>query len=132
VVEECGKAGVKGVIIVSAGFKETGLEGKALEEKILVNARKYGVRVIGPNCVGIIRPVINLNASFIDKMPKPGKIAFLSQSGALGSAILDWAINENIGFSNFVSVGSIIDVDFGDLSDYFGSDPKTRSILMYV
>src|SRR5512136_820559 len=131
-VEECGKAGVKGVIIVSAGFKETGPEGKALEEKTLVNARKYGVRVIGPNCVGIIRPAINLNASFINKVPKPGKIAFLSQSGALGSAILDWAIHENIGFSNFVSVGSMIDVDFGDLIDYFGTDPKTRSILMYV
>lgn len=132
VVEECGKVGVKGAIIVSAGFKETGPEGKALEEKILVNARKYGVRVIGPNCVGIIRPVINLNASFINKVPKPGKIAFLSQSGALGSAILDWAIHENIGFSNFVSVGSMIDVDFGDLIDYFGTDPKTRSILMYI
>ncbi len=132
VVEECGRAGVKGVIIVSAGFKETGPEGKALEEKILQAAKKYGVRVIGPNCIGIIRPRINLNATFVDKMPKPGNIAFLSQSGALGSAILDWAIQENIGFSNFVSVGSMIDVDFGDLIDYFGTDPKTKSILMYV
>jgi len=132
VVEECGKAGVKGVIIVSAGFKETGPAGKALEDKILENAKKYGVRVIGPNCIGIIRPRINLNATFVDKMPKPGKVAFLSQSGALGSAILDWAIHQNIGFSNFVSVGSMIDVDFGDLIDYFGTDPKTKSILMYV
>ncbi len=132
VVEQCGKAGVKGVIIVSAGFKETGPEGKALEDKILENARKYGVRVVGPNCIGIIRPRINLNATFVDKMPKPGKVAFLSQSGALGSAILDWAIHQNIGFSNFVSVGSMLDVDFGDLIDYFGSDPQTKSILMYV
>ena len=132
VMEECGKAHVKGVIIVSAGFKETGPEGKALEEKILEAAKKYGIRVIGPNCIGIIRPRINLNATFLDKMPKPGNIAFLSQSGALGSAILDWAIHENIGFSNFVSVGSMIDVDFGDLIDYFGSDPKTKSILMYI
>ncbi len=132
VIEECGKTGVKGAIIISAGFKETGPEGKALEEKILENVKKYGIRIIGPNCVGIIRPVINLNASFINKVPKPGKIAFLSQSGALGSAILDWAIHENIGFSNFVSVGSMIDVDFGDLIDYFGTDPKTRSILMYI
>jgi acetyltransferase len=132
VIEECGRAKVKGVIIVSAGFKETGPAGKALEEKIVENAKKYGIRVIGPNCIGIIRPRNNLNATFLDKMPKPGNIAFLSQSGALGSAILDWAIHQNIGFSNFVSVGSMIDVDFGDLIDYFGSDPKTKSILMYV
>jgi acetyltransferase len=132
VMEECGKAQVKGVIIVSAGFKETGPAGKALEDQILVAAHKYGIRVIGPNCIGIIRPRNNLNATFLDKMPKPGNVAFLSQSGALGSAILDWALHENIGFSNFVSVGSMIDVDFGDLIDYFGSDPKTKSILMYV
>ena len=132
VMEECGKAQVKGVIIVSAGFKETGPAGKALEDQILVAARKYGIRVIGPNCIGIIRPRVNFNATFLDKMPKPGNVAFLSQSGALGSAILDWALHENIGFSNFVSVGSMIDVDFGDLIDYFGSDPKTKSILMYV
>lgn len=132
VMEECGRAHVKGAIIVSAGFKETGPEGKALEDKILEIAKKYGIRVIGPNCIGIIRPRKFLNATFLDKMPKPGNIAFLSQSGALGSAILDWAIHENIGFSNFVSVGSMIDVDFGDLIDYFGSDPKTKSILMYI
>jgi acetyltransferase len=132
VVEECGKAGVKGAIIVSAGFKETGPAGKALEDKILEIAKKYGIRIVGPNCIGLIRPRINLNATFVDKVPKPGNIAFLSQSGALGSAILDWAIHENIGFSNFVSVGSMLDVDFGDLIDYFGSDPKTKSILMYV
>ena len=132
VVEECGKAGVKGIIIVSAGFKETGPAGKALEMKILEAAKRYNIRIVGPNCIGIIRPRINLNATFVDKVPKPGNIAFLSQSGALGSAILDWAIHENIGFSNFVSVGSMIDVDFGDLIDYFGSDPKTKSILMYI
>ena len=132
IVEQCGKAGVKGVIIVSAGFKETGAEGKALEDKILEYARKYGVRVIGPNCIGVIRPWNNLNATFVDKMPKPGHVAFLSQSGALGAAILDWAIHENVGFSSFVSVGSMVDVDFGDLIDYFGTDPKTKSILMYV
>src|SRR3972149_4243485 len=132
VMEECGRAGAKGAIIVSAGFKETGAEGKDLEQKILQIAKKYDVRVIGPNCIGIIRPRNNLNATFLDKMPKSGKIAFLSQSGALVSAILDWAIHENIGFSNFVSVGSMIDVDFGDLIDYCGTDPKTKSILMYV
>lgn len=132
IVEECGKAGVKGAIIVSAGFKEIGPEGKALEEKIIDLSKKYNIRIIGPNCIGIIRPRINLNATFLDKVPKPGNVAFISQSGALGAAILDYAINENIGFSNFVSIGSMVDVDFGDLIDYFGTDPKTKSILMYI
>jgi acetyltransferase len=132
IVEQCGKAGVKGIIIISAGFKEIGPEGKALEDKILEIKKKYSLRIIGPNCLGVIRPSIKLNATFISKTPKPGNIAFISQSGALGSAILDWAIHENIGFSNFVSIGSMIDVDFGDLIDYFGTDQKTRSILMYI
>jgi len=132
IVEQCGKMGIKGIIIISAGFKEIGAEGKALEDKITEIKNKYKLRIIGPNCLGIIRPSINLNATFISKTPKPGNIAFISQSGALGSALLDVAIHENIGFSNFVSVGSMIDVDFGDLIDYFGTDPKTRSILMYI
>jgi len=132
VVEECGEAGVKGVVILSAGFKETGPEGKALEDQILAIAQRYGMRIVGPNCLGIIRPATRLNGTFLSKVPKPGTVAFLSQSGALGSAILDTAIHENVGFSTFVSVGSMIDVDFGDLIDYFGSDPHTRSILMYI
>ncbi|MCD6445644.1 bifunctional acetate--CoA ligase family protein/GNAT family N-acetyltransferase, partial [Candidatus Bathyarchaeota archaeon] len=132
IVEQCGKAGIPGIIIISAGFKEVGPEGKALEDKILEIKKRYNLRIIGPNCLGIIRPSINLNATFTAKMPKPGNIAFISQSGALCAAILDWAVHENIGFSNFVSIGSMIDVDFGDLIDYFGTDPKTRSILMYI
>jgi len=132
VVEQCGKAGIIGIIIISAGFKEVGPEGKALEERVLEIKKKYNLRIIGPNCLGIIRPGIHLNATFGTKMPKPGNIAFISQSGALCTAILDWAIHQNIGFSNFVSIGSMIDVDFGDLIDYFGTDPKTRSILMYI
>jgi len=132
VTEQCGKAGIKGIVIISAGFKEIGPEGKALEERILETKTKYGLRIIGPNCLGVIRPSNNLNVTFLSKMPKPGNIAFISQSGALGSAILDWAMHENIGFSNFVSIGSMIDVDFGDLIDYFGTDPKTKSILMYI
>ena len=132
IVEQCGKAGIPGIIIISAGFKEVGPEGKALEDKILEIKKRYNLRIIGPNCLGIIRPSINLNATFTAKMPKPGNIAFISQSGALCAAILDWAIHENIGFSNFVSIGSMVDVDFGDLIDYFGTDPKTRSILMYI
>ena len=131
-VEECGKKGIKGVIIVSAGFKEIGNEGKLLEEKIKKIREKYSIRIIGPNCLGIIKPDIGLNATFLDKYPKSGKIAFISQSGALGSAILDWAVHDNVGFNNFVSIGSMIDVDFGDLIDYFGTDPSTKSILMYI
>jgi acetyltransferase len=132
VLDQCGKAGIRGVIIISAGFKEIGPEGQALEKRIAETSKKYGIRIVGPNCLGVIRPGIFLNATFMNKMPKPGKIAFISQSGALGSAILDWAMHENIGFSNFVSLGSMIDVNFGDLMDYFGTDPKTKSILMYI
>jgi len=132
VVEQCGKAGIMGLVIISAGFKEIGEEGKALEQQVIEIKKRYGIRIIGPNCLGVIRPSNNLNVTFLAKMPKPGNIAFISQSGALGSAILDWAMHENIGFSNFVSIGSMIDVDFGDLIDYFGTDPKTKSILMYI
>ncbi|MCX9009478.1 MAG: CoA-binding protein, partial [Candidatus Methanoperedens sp.] len=132
IVEQCGKADIRGIIIISAGFKEIGPKGKALEDRILEIKKRYNLQIIGPNCLGIIHPDINLNATFIPKMPKAGNIAFISQSGALGSAILDIATHENIGFSNFVSVGSMIDVDFGDLIDYFGTDPKTTSILMYI
>jgi acetyltransferase len=132
IVEDCGKSGIKGVIIVSAGFKEVGQEGRLLEEEIKKLRGKYDLRIIGPNCLGIIRPDVGLNATFLDKYPKSGKISFISQSGALGSAILDWATHENVGFNNFVSIGSMIDVDFGDLIDYFGTDPKTKSILMYI
>lgn len=132
IVEECGTSGIKGIIIISAGFKETGASGKILEEKILEIKKKYDMRIIGPNCLGIIHPDIGLNATFIPKKQRSGSIAFISQSGALGSAILDLAAHENISFSNFVSVGSMIDVNFGDLIDYFGTDPKTKSILMYI
>ncbi|HUX48380.1 MAG TPA: bifunctional acetate--CoA ligase family protein/GNAT family N-acetyltransferase [Dehalococcoidia bacterium] len=132
IVTECGKAGVKTNIIISAGFKEAGEEGKTREDRILALSSEYGIRIIGPNCLGVIRPSANLNATFTTKMPKPGRIAFLSQSGALGSAVLDWAASRDVGFSAFVSLGSMLDVDFGDLIDYFGEDPKTRSIIIYL
>jgi acetyltransferase len=132
VVEQCGRAGIVGLVIISAGFKEIGPEGKALEDKIRESQKRYGLRIVGPNCLGIMRPSTNLNVTFKGSMPKPGNIAFIGQSGAIGSAVLDWAIHENIGLSNFVSIGSMLDVDFGDLVDYFGTDPKTRSVLMYV
>ncbi|MCE8423535.1 MAG: bifunctional acetate--CoA ligase family protein/GNAT family N-acetyltransferase [Candidatus Methanoperedens sp.] len=132
IVEECGKIGVEGVIIVTAGFKEIGEEGKKLEEEITQIRKKYGLRIIGPNCLGVIRPNIGLNASFLKADPEPGNIAFISQSGALGTAILDWAINAHIKFSMFASLGSMIDVDFGDLIDFLGDDPDTRSIMIYM
>lgn len=132
IIEECGKAGVEGITIVSAGFREVGEEGRKLEEQIIEIRKKYGMRIIGPNCLGIIRPNIGLNASFLKANPEPGKIAFISQSGALGSAILDWAINAHIGFSMFASLGSMIDVDFGDLIDFLGDDSDTRSIMLYM
>jgi len=131
-VEESGKAGIKAIIIISAGFKEIGSEGKALENKIADIARRYNIRIIGPNCMGLIKPSANLNATFTKRMPKPGYVAFLSQSGALGSGVLDWAISRNVGFSAFVSLGSMLDVNFGDLIDYFGEDSETRSIIIYM
>jgi len=132
IIEECGKMGVKAVVIISAGFKEIGEEGKEREEKIINLGRKYGMRIIGPNCLGVIKPGAQLNATFATKMSRPGHIAFLSQSGALGTAVLDWAVSREIGFSAFVSLGSMLDVDFGDLIDYFGEDPDTRSIIIYL
>ncbi len=131
-IEDCAKANVKAVVIISAGFKETGKEGKKLEEEVLQRAKMAGIRIIGPNCLGIMNPHIGLNATFAATIGKPGQIAFLSQSGALCTAVLDWSLKENIGFSGFVSVGSMADVDWGDLIDYFGNDPHTRSILIYM
>ncbi len=132
VVEECGKAGVDGVVIISAGFKEIGEEGRKLEGEIEDVRRKYGMRVLGPNCLGFLRPGIGLNATFLKSDPRSGNIAFLSQSGALGSAIVDWAANAGIGFSMIASFGSMIDVDFGDLIDFLGDDDATKSILIYM
>lgn len=132
IVEDCGKAGVSGIVLISAGFAEIGEEGKKLTKEILKTIKKYNIRLIGPNCLGFIKPSINLNASFANKMALPGKIAFISQSGALCTAILDWAKSQNVGFSHFVSIGSMIDVSFHDLIDYFGNDPKTTSIVIYM
>jgi acetyltransferase len=132
VVEECGKAGVKGVVIISAGFKEIGEEGIRLEREIDRIRKKYGMRIMGPNCLGFVRPILGLNTTFLRGNPPPGNIAFISQSGALGSAILDWAVSTGIGFSMFASLGSMLDVDFGDMIDFLGDDQATRSILIYM
>ncbi len=133
IVRECGEAGIRGLIIISAGFKEAGEEGKALEAELKSEIARFdGMRVIGPNCLGIIVPGLNLNASFAGATPQAGHVAFISQSGALCTSVLDWAIGEGIGFSYFVSIGNMLDVDFGDLIDYFGEDPDTQSIILYI
>ena len=132
VIKECVEVGVGGTIIVSAGGRETGVRGLEIEEKIRREVEENGLRVIGPNCLGIICPGRKLNASFAKQMPYLGKLAFISQSGAICTAILDLSLKEGTGFSHFVSVGSMLDVDFGDLVDYLGNDPEVNSILLYI
>ena len=131
-MRECGEAGVGGAVIVSAGFKEAGSAGRQLEIQVKEIAKAYGVRILGPNCLGYIRPAYNLNVTFADVIPPAGRIAFFSQSGALGTAVLDWAAANDVGFSAFVSVGGMADVDFGDLIDFFGADSHTTSIILYI
>ncbi len=132
-IRECGEAGVSGIIIMSAGFKESGAEGKALEAQLQEEKSKFpDMRVIGPNCLGVIVPRLHMNATFAAGMPNDGHVAFISQSGALCTSVLDWAYESNIGFSYFVSIGNSMDVSFGDLIDYFGQDPETKSIVLYV
>ncbi len=129
---ECVEAGVRGAIIISAGFKETGAEGTELERRVLEQARRGRMRVIGPNCLGLMNPLTGLNATFAGAMARPGNIGFLSQSGALCTAVLDWSFRANVGFSAFVSVGSMLDVGWGDLIDHLGDDPRTTSIIIYM
>ncbi len=132
IVEACGKAGVDGIVIVSGGFKEVGEEGRRLEDEIKEIRRQHGMRILGPNSAGIIRPGIGLNASRFDLKPEQGHVALISQSASVGSVVLDWATTAHVGFSMFVSLGSMIDVDFGDLIDFLGEDPQTRSIVIYM
>ncbi len=128
---ECGERGVKAVVIITAGFSETGPEGARDEEELVAIARRYGVRIIGPNCVGVMNARADLNATFI--MPaKKGSVAFISQSGALGGAIIYKTVKEKVGFSKFVSVGNMADVDFADLMEYLANDPETTAIALYV
>jgi acetyltransferase len=131
-VEECGQAGVRGIIIISAGFKEIGPEGVELERQVLETARRYGIRIVGPNCLGVMNPVDGMNATFAAGMAKPGRVGFVSQSGALLTAILDWAAMEDVGFSSIVSLGSMLDIGWGDVIDYLGDDPNTDSIVIYM
>lgn len=132
IIAECVNEGVRGAIIISAGFKETGPLGAELEYQILENARQGDMRIIGPNCLGVMSPVSGLNATFAAAMAPSGKVGFISQSGALLTAILDWSLRENVGFSQFVSIGSMLDVGWGDLIYYLGDDPNTESIVIYM
>jgi len=131
-IEECVQLGVKGAIIISAGFKEIGEEGRKLEEQILATARNAKMRIIGPNCLGVMSPLTGINATFAKGMALPGTVGFISQSGALCTSVLDWSLQDKVGFSAFVSIGSMLDVDWGDLIYYLGEDQRTKSIVMYM
>ena len=130
-LRECVELGVPGGIVISAGFKEIGEAGQRLEDEIMHTIRGR-MRIIGPNCLGVMNPVLGLNATFANTIARPGNVAFISQSGALCTAVLDWSMSENVGFSGFVSIGSMLDVNWGDLIDYFGNDPRTHSIVIYM
>src|SRR3954454_7995109 len=131
-IKECGENGVQGAIVISAGFKEIGAEGAALEQRLLEEAQAAKIRVIGPNCLGVMSPLSGMNATFATTVARPGSVGFISQSGALCTAVLDWSLKEMVGFSAFVSVGSMVDVGWGDLIYHLGNDPKTKSIVIYM
>jgi len=132
IIRECVDAGVKAAVVISAGFKEIGPQGAELEDRLTEEARRGSLRVIGPNCLGVMCPLSGLNATFARSMALPGHVGFISQSGALCTAVLDWSLREQVGFSAFLSIGSMSDVGWGDLIDYLGQDPRTRSILLYM
>src|ERR1017187_4930219 len=131
-IGECIAAQAKSAVVISAGFKERGAAGSALERQIQEQLRGSAMRLIGPNCLGVMNPIIGMNATFAKDAPKAGNVAFLSQSGALLTAILDWSHKEEVGFSAIVSTGSMLDVGWGDLIYHFGDDPHTKSILLYM
>jgi acetyltransferase len=132
IMDECGKRGVRQAVVLSAGFREVGPKGVAMEETLKTTAHKHGIRFIGPNCLGIQRPAIGLNATFALGTALPGDLALVSQSGALCTAMLDWAESNGIGFSSVISSGASADLDFGEILDYLAYDPKTKGILMYI
>lgn len=132
VISDCADIGVKSAIIISAGFKEIGPEGAALEQEVLKQAQRGNMRIIGPNCLGLMAPRTGLNATFASTIARPGNVGFISQSGALCTSVLDWSLEAQVGFSAFVSIGSMLDVSWGDLIDYLGNDPHTNSIVIYM
>src|SRR5262249_47396161 len=131
-IRQCVAASVKAAVIISAGFKEVGQAGADLERQVRQELHGSRRGVMGPNCLGVMSPRTGLNANFAAGMARPGNVGFLSQSGALLAAILDWSLQENVGFSAFVSLGSMLDVGWGDLIDFLGDDPKTHSIVIYM
>jgi acetyltransferase len=131
-IAECVSAKVRAAIVISAGFREHGAEGQELERQIQTELSRGAMRLIGPNCLGVMNPHVGLNATFAQDIVRPGNVAFLSQSGALLTAILDWSLAEQVGFSAIVSTGSMLDVGWGDLIEYFGNDPQTHNIVMYM
>ncbi len=132
-IQECGEAGIRGLVILTAGFGETGTRGKELENSLRCALTRHPeMRALGPNCLGLMAPHLGFNASFVDEMPPAGNVAFISQSGALCSAILDWAAQENVGFSYFISLGNMLDVGIADLLDYLAEDPWTKSVVLYA
>jgi acetyltransferase len=132
IVEACGRAGTRNVIVISGGFAESGPRGATLERTVIETARRHRVRLIGPNCLGIMRPTSGINLTFAHGAANPGTIGLVSQSGALCTALLDWALPNNVGFSTVVSLGSSSDVDFGEILDYMVADPKTENIFLYI
>lgn len=132
IVQECGEHGVKTMIIISAGFREAGSEGRKLEDEVVRIAREFNIRFIGPNCLGLIRPREGINLTFGNNNANPGNLALVSQSGAICTAILDWAEENDVGFSTVISTGIAADLDFGDYLDFLVSDPQTDSILLYI
>jgi acetyltransferase len=132
VIEECGDAGVRAAVVITAGFSETGPQGARLERALLENARRHRLRVIGPNCLGLMRPEIGLNATFARGASLAGSLGLISQSGAVCTAMLDWAHPNGVGFSSVVSLGGSTDVDFGEIVDFLVNDPKTENILLYI
>lgn len=132
IVEECGQAGVGGLVIISGGFAEANEEGAAMQETIRKTARQYQMRVIGPNCLGFINPHLGINACFASRNALPGRLALISQSAAMLTSILDWSVVQSVGFSQIVSLGGMMDIDVADLIDYFGSDAQTSCILIYL
>ncbi|MCU0503978.1 MAG: CoA-binding protein, partial [Anaerolineae bacterium] len=132
VMEQCGQRGLKGAVVITAGFREVGPQGRALEQQVLDICRRYGMRMVGPNVLGIIDTVLKLNASFAAGMPDRGRIAFMSQSGALCTSILDLAMGQGIGFSRFYSIGNKADINELDLVKAWAEDPETRAIMAYL
>jgi len=132
ILEDCGSSGTRAAVILSAGFRESGAAGRALERSVVAIARRHGIRFIGPNCLGVMRPDIGLNATFSQSMARPGQVALVSQSGAMCTAMLDWAGPRNVGFSCVISSGIAADVDFGEILDYLVFDQATRAIMLYV